>query len=106
MAFPGLLSTASTTTGARMVRWPGLLKGTLLSAGVTNVKLLFSPDNTRDGRFALLRSALPMIRESSALMLKRKDPMVLPLMFRAMLDRTQTDALQAVVIGDVRDISL
>ena len=106
-AFPGLLSAAGASTGTRVAQYPGIPKGSLMSGQTgTALKLLFCPDDARGGKFVLLRAAMPLLRESAELRMRRADPLTLPLVFRAGRDLTVAYAGQRVVAGDRRDISL
>lgn len=102
--FPTTFSSSGSVAAKRLLAYPGPGRGVLMSAYA--VKLLFSPLDTRRGKCVYFPAAVPALEETARLVLRRKDPMVMPVVFRAGYDTTKASDKQQVVMGDLRDIGL
>lgn len=105
LAYPGGLTAAGSSTGAKIVTLPGTLKPGAFGSEFAS-KFLFVPDNTRRGKWILFRKAMPWLEETAEQHARRRHPLSYPLVFKALVDTAATEAEGLIVVGDKRDISL
>lgn len=85
LAFPGGLTATGATSGDKMVQFPGTLA--LGASGRDHAGILMiAPIDTTNGRYIVIRKAIPRLQENAKIDWMLRRPSLLPLIVRAVED--------------------
>ena len=109
-AFPGGLTATGATSGDKMVQFPGTLA--LGASGRDHADILMiAPVDTTNGRFIIVRKAIPRLQANARLDWMLRKPSLLPLEVRAVEDTSISTSSarynsRTVYIGDLTDAAI